>query len=112
MSSISPSQRSVGQELISILKEKAQQGVEVSCSMTALAAGYLCTALFRELRQAGGRIQGIRPWARALNYRNHHKLVIIDRCVGYLGGMNVGEHYAEGARHGVADTTCASQVGW
>ena len=90
---------SVGQELISILKEKAQQGVEVKLLYDSFGCWFtFVRPLFRELRQAGGRIQGIRPWARALNYRNHRKLVIIDGCVGYLGGMNVGEHYAEGVR--------------
>ena len=28
-----------------------------------------------------------------LNYRNHRKLVIIDGCIGYLGGFNVADEY-------------------
>ncbi len=89
----------VGQELIAILKEKAQQGVEVKllydsfgCFMTWVKP------LFLELKQAGGQVRGVRPYARALNYRNHRKLVIVDGTIGYLGGMNLGERYAEGVR--------------
>lgn len=43
-------------------------------------------------------MRGVRPYARALNYRNHRKLVIVDGTIGYLGGMNLGERYAEGVR--------------
>ncbi|NLL43834.1 MAG: cardiolipin synthase [Firmicutes bacterium] len=89
----------VGQELIEILKEKVKQGVEVKllydsfgCFMTFVRP------LFRELKQAGGQVRSIRPYARALNYRNHRKLVIVDGKIGYLGGMNLGEHYAKGVR--------------
>ena len=87
----------VGKELISILREKAQQGVEVKLLYDSFGCWFtFVRPLFRELKNAGGKIQGIRPRARALNYRNHRKLVIIDGQVGYLGGMNVGVHYAEG----------------
>ena len=89
----------MGQELISILKEKVGQGVEVKllydsfgCFMTFVRP------LFWELKRAGGNVRGIRPYARALNYRNHRKLVIIDGSIGYLGGMNLGERYATGVK--------------
>ncbi len=88
---------SIGQELIAILKDKISQGVEVKllydsfgCFMTFVRP------LFWELRKAGGQVRGIRPYARALNYRNHRKMVIVDGEIGYLGGMNLGERYAEG----------------
>ena len=88
---------SVGQELIAILKEKAQQGVEVKLLYDSFGCLFtVVRPLFWELKKAGGQVQGIRPRARTLNYRNHRKLVIIDGQVGYLGGMNVGEHYADG----------------
>ncbi len=89
----------IGQELIAILKEKASQGIEVKllydsfgCFMTFVGP------LFWELKKAGGKVRGIRPYARALNYRNHRKLVIVDGEIGYLGGMNMGERYALGVR--------------
>ncbi|NMB19487.1 MAG: cardiolipin synthase [Firmicutes bacterium] len=89
----------IGRELIEILKEKASQGVEVKllydsfgCFMTFVRP------LFWELKRAGGHVRGIRPYARALNYRNHRKLVIVDGSIGYLGGMNLGERYATGVK--------------
>ncbi|HHY08987.1 MAG TPA: cardiolipin synthase [Firmicutes bacterium] len=90
---------SIGRELIRILKEKARQGVEVKLLYDSFGCFFtFVRALFWELKQAGGLVQGIRPYARALNYRNHRKLVIIDGKIGYLGGMNIGEHYQFGVR--------------
>lgn len=90
---------SIGQELIRILKEKARQGVEVKVLYDSFGCFFtFVKTLFWELKQAGGLVQGIRPYARALNYRNHRKLVIVDGKIGYLGGMNVGEHYQFGVR--------------
>ncbi|MEN2258638.1 hypothetical protein AAIB48_13215 [Paraclostridium benzoelyticum] len=28
-----------------------------------------------------------------INYRNHRKIVIIDGCIGYTGGINIGDEY-------------------
>lgn len=89
----------IGQELISILKEKAQEGVEVKLLYDSFGCFFTWVRpLFWELKRDGGQVRGIRPYARALNYRNHRKLVIIDGRIGYLGGMNAGEHYATGVR--------------
>ncbi len=89
----------VGQELIGILQDKVLQGVEVKLLYDSF--GCLFTGvrpLFWELKKTGGKVQAVRPYARALNYRNHRKLVIVDGKVGYLGGMNAGEHYGEGVK--------------
>lgn len=90
---------SIGQELISILQDKVRRGVEVKLLYDSF--GCLFTGvrpLFRDLKKTGGKVQAIRPYARALNYRNHRKLVIIDGKIGYLGGMNAGEHYGTGVK--------------
>lgn len=31
-----------------------------------------------------------------VNYRNHRKIVVIDGCVGFIGGMNLAERYVKG----------------
>ncbi|ULQ59142.1 phospholipase D-like domain-containing protein [Brucepastera parasyntrophica] len=30
----------------------------------------------------------------SINYRNHRKIVVIDHCIGYFGGINIGDEYA------------------
>lgn len=90
---------SVGRQLIEILKEKAREGVEVKLLYDSFGCFFtFVRPLFWELKRANGLVQGIRPYARALNYRNHRKLVIIDGQIGYLGGMNAGENYISGVR--------------
>ena len=35
-----------------------------------------------------------------VNYRNHRKIVVIDGCVGFIGGMNLAERYVKGLGKG------------
>lgn len=91
---------SIGKRFINALIKKVQQGVEVKL----LYDGFGCLATFiqpavRKLRKAGGSALCIRPYTRTVNYRNHRKVVVIDGKVGYLGGMNIGDHYQDGVRN-------------
>ena len=36
-----------------------------------------------------------------VNYRNHRKIVVIDGCVGFIGGMNLAERYMRGFSWGI-----------
>jgi cardiolipin synthase len=36
------------------------------------------------------------PWVNHIWPRDHRKIVVIDGCVGYTGGMNVADYYIEG----------------
>lgn len=36
-----------------------------------------------------------------VNYRNHRKIVVIDGCVGFIGGMNLAERYVKGLGKGI-----------
>ena len=88
-----------GKRFIELLTKKALEGVEVKL----LYDSFGCITSFlrpltRNLRKAGGKVFSIRPYTRAINYRNHRKIVIIDGKIGYLGGMNIGDHYEFGVR--------------
>lgn len=41
------------------------------------------------------RVFQLRPMSR-INFRNHRKIVVIDGCVGYIGGMNIADRYVNG----------------
>ena len=90
----------VGRELLSILINKAQAGLEVKLLYDTVGCltGWI-HPLFKELRKAGGQVLSIRPLAVDINYRNHRKIVVIDGKIGYTGGMNIGANY----KHGVGD---------
>ncbi len=88
---------SLGKQLIKILTEKAQEGVEVRLLVDALG-NQLHNNDFESLVEAGGKVVKFFPSFLSyinlrLNYRNHRKLVIIDGKCGFLGGFNVGNEY-------------------
>jgi len=88
----------LGKEVIAALTKKAQEGVKVRVLYDELGSRGLSKKAFAALKEAGGEVEVFFPATLPLinlrmNYRNHRKLVIIDGCVGYVGGFNVGDEY-------------------
>ncbi|WP_313430186.1 cardiolipin synthase [Siminovitchia terrae] len=88
----------LGNELLTLLVEKAKEGVEVRVLYDAMGSRRLPRKFFRPLLDAGGRVSAFFPAIvphlnLQVNYRNHRKLVIIDGTVGYIGGFNIGDEY-------------------
>ena len=87
----------IGKEFLSLLKEKASQGVEVTLIYDGI--GYLSTHMsdFKELKEAGGHVYRFLPSMLKsfllVSYRLHRKIVIVDGKIGYTGGFNVGDEY-------------------
>jgi len=88
----------LGKEVIAALTKKAQEGITVRVLYDELGSRGLSKKAFTELKEAGGEVEVFFPAILPLinlrmNYRNHRKLVIIDGCVGYVGGFNIGNEY-------------------
>ena len=95
---------SIASLLFDILKEKRREGVEVR----ALFDGFgndsnnqpLLRRHIRVLRNDSIDIHEydpIRfPWVNHIWPRDHRKIVVIDGCIGYTGGMNVADYYIKG----------------
>ncbi len=90
----------VSQEFLSILKEKASNGVEVRLLIDRLGSWKVKKAAVKALRAAG--VQFAFSNTIKLPYlfyssqvRNHRKISIIDGEIGYLGGFNVGKEYID-----------------
>ena len=89
----------LGREILSILTEKARSGVDVRIIYDSLGCLLSGERMFKELREAGGRVEAFSPLVFSisshlrLNYRNHRKIAVIDGLIGYVGGMNIGEEY-------------------
>ncbi len=87
-------------ELFQILKVKARQGVEIKLIYDDWGCidRFKDSKLFRKL--ANFKIDAvafnkITPALNAfVNYRDHRKIVVIDGKVGFTGGMNVADEYA------------------
>ncbi len=90
----------IGREIAAILTHQVKKGVEVRLIYDSLGSrAFFSPPIFRNLRKAGGQVLGFSPLFSnvgshfRLNYRNHRKIVVIDGCVGYVGGMNIGDEY-------------------
>lgn len=89
----------IGSKIVTLLKEKAKQGVEVRLIYDSVGSFLSIRKKFKELSEAGGEVLAFAPIlsklnsSLRLNYRNHRKIVVIDGKIGYVGGMNIGDEY-------------------
>ncbi|WP_102273017.1 cardiolipin synthase [Cytobacillus massiliigabonensis] len=88
----------LGKEIISILIEKAKQGVEVLFIFDAAGSRKIAPDDIQLMEQAGVKVQVFSPlkygfFNQKLNFRNHRKIIIVDGKIGFVGGLNVGVEY-------------------
>ncbi len=91
-----------GREFIDALAEAASRGVDVRVLVDAIGEQYSYPRATRLLRKRGVRAARFLPMAPTIrglrfNLRNHRKVLVADRTVGFTGGMNIGQ------RHMVSD---------
>ncbi|HLY76403.1 MAG TPA: cardiolipin synthase [Thermoplasmata archaeon] len=87
----------LGERLLQLLGEKAQQGVEVRLLYDDLG-NKVPRERYRALSAQGVRVSGfyralVPSVGFRLNYRNHRKIAVIDGVVGFIGGFNIGVEY-------------------
>lgn len=98
-----------GLRIADALMERAREGVEVNVIIDAWGSP-LPAAFLRRMRQAGVRVLMYNPlrisW-RAVQTRfarfwrrDHRKILVVDRKVGFTGGLNVADDYASEAMGG------------
>jgi cardiolipin synthase len=93
---------SVGQQFADALVAKAEAGVKVRVIYDAVGSIQSDSRMCARLRDAGCEVEQynpIAPWrARfrigVVNNRDHRKLLVIDRQVGFTGGINLGDEWA------------------
>lgn len=87
----------VGQTFVEALKEKARAGLEVKLLFDGYGSFWFDNSAIKELREAGAEVRYFNPirlsylWRR-LRYwleRNHRKVLIVDRRLGFIGGVNI-----------------------
>ncbi|HKL77324.1 MAG TPA: cardiolipin synthase [Gammaproteobacteria bacterium] len=86
-----------GTWLRDLLVAKAREGVEVRVLFDAWGAP-LAGWLLRGLVRNGGRVRAFSPLLSVYtflgaNLRNHRKVAVIDGCIAYTGGINIGNDY-------------------
>ena len=92
----------LGRQIGEILKRAGVRGCDVFVLYDELGSDDLSAGFVDEMRDAGVHIRGFSETRRFLpkirmNFRNHRKVLVIDGVVGFVGGMNLGEEYLDGA---------------
>jgi cardiolipin synthase len=86
----------------------AQRGVRVRFVYDAYGSRSVTYNDFVELIDAGGEVCIFNPvlWLTFLrvNNRNHHKILVVDGRIAFLGGLNLAEEYDGDGQNGWRDT--------
>lgn len=95
----------VSNRLRKLLIQKAQEGVRVRMIYDYLGSWRLPKSYIRSLRNAGAYVQSFLPVRFRLNrfkinYRNHHKILVVDGKIGFTGGLNIADRYLYGNKLG------------
>ena len=95
-----------GRRIADALIRKAKEGIQVRLIYDEVGNLTVPRRFYRSLRKHGIQVRGfIRIFLPILshdyNSRNHRKVVVIDGKVGYMGGMNIAQRYAEGLKWGI-----------
>ena len=89
----------IGMRIGNVLKRAARRGVTVNILLDGFGSKDLPAAFVKELEAAGVRVMFYRPkispWTLKKNRlrRMHRKVVVIDRKIGFVGGINIIDDY-------------------
>lgn len=87
----------LGQELLHLLRQKAQQGISVYLLYDEIGSHKLSRRYIKTLKEAGIAVSRFNPirfrYRWQLNFRNHRKVSIIDEQYAFVGGHNLGMEY-------------------
>lgn len=88
----------IGEQIKDILIQKAREGVQVRFIYDDFGSRSIRKEFVDEL--ANGGVEAFPFYkvhfillANRVNYRNHRKIIIIDGCTGFTGGINVSDRY-------------------
>lgn len=88
----------IGKKTLDILCQKAKAGVKVKVLYDDMGSLRTPRKFFQPLKKAGGKVYPFfnikRGFAFTINFRNHRKITVIDDKIGYSGGTNIGDEYA------------------
>ena len=90
----------VGTHFRDLLAVRAQDGIEVRLIVDGIGSIRTPDRFFAPLREAGAKVEFFLPprlltFSPRLNFRNHRKLLVVDGEVGFTGGVNIGELFAD-----------------
>ncbi|HEX3128289.1 MAG TPA: phospholipase D-like domain-containing protein [Thermoanaerobaculia bacterium] len=85
-----------GRRFLEELSVAARRGVEVNVLADALGSFSTRNAFWQEMKRRGIHVRLYHPLFSSLWYqpfRDHRKILVVDRRIAFTGGMNIGEEY-------------------
>ncbi len=94
----------IGKKIGTVLKEKAQEGVEVRFIYDDFGSKSIRKSFVDDLKKHGVEAYPfykikLLAFANRINYRNHRKIIIVDGNIGYVGGINISGRYTNPNKH-------------
>jgi cardiolipin synthase len=90
-----------GQALLQALTAAARRGVRVRVLADALGSSRTRAAFWDEMRRSRIEVRlfhRLLPYLWAQAFRDHRKILVVDRRVGFTGGMNIADEYGSARR--------------
>ena len=96
-------QGDVASQIGQALADRARAGVAVRVMLDAFGAQWMQQEVIDQLREAGVEIAWFRPKARwrvwQIDNRTHRKILVVDDCVGFTGGVGIAAEWEGDARN-------------
>ncbi|MCK9159201.1 MAG: cardiolipin synthase [Bacteroidaceae bacterium] len=97
---------SIGRLIRDVLIEKAREGVEVRVIYDDVGCWHVPKSFFEKMMECGIEVRCFLKvrfplFTSKVNYRNHRKIVVIDGCIGFVGGFNLATRYVRGLSWGI-----------
>jgi len=85
-------------KICDILKQKAQDGVDVRLMYDAVGSKNFSKKEISSLKKSGVKLKAFGKvktpiFSNKFNFRNHRKIIVIDNKYGFIGGMNISDEY-------------------
>jgi cardiolipin synthase len=85
-----------GWEMLSLLGQASSRGVAVRVLADAFGSLWTRSGFWREMRSRGCEVRLFHPvfpyfWRQF--FRDHRKILVVDRRIAFIGGMNIAEEY-------------------
>jgi cardiolipin synthase A/B len=90
-----------GRQFIEALEQAVRRGVDVRVILDGVGEYYYFPRAGKLLKRAGVPVKRflpptLFPPSIYINLRNHRKIMVVDGCVGFTGGMNIGDRHLAG----------------
>lgn len=81
----------------------ARRGVAVTVILDGIGSDAIAPHALETMEAAGVGVHWYHPkrpfWLGSINRRTHRKILVVDRCVGFTGGVGIAEQWSGDGRH-------------